>query len=205
MITVPGKVRDIVGMDEELSIDDEQITTLIKLSERIIRRDMFEFHYHETVGCNPDTGETWNGSNTRFQIGCNIADYDFDETTVDDVTGVWLDSSFEPHDCSISVHDSRYGLIDVYQSDGSTPIPSTAEEVVVDYWNSDEIIPFSVLEEMGTLLTAHFVKLRLTEPKKISMADLESNKRLLTLYNKDFFEQYKDLVRRYSTPLLEAS
>lgn len=205
MITVAGKVRDVLGADEELSIDDAQIETLIKQSEKQVRRDVFKYHYQEEVGDNPDTGASWDGSNTRFQIGRNIADYDFDESTTDDVTGVWLDSSYEPQTCSVTVHNARYGLLDVYQSDGSTAIPLTAEEVTVDYYNSDTIIPFDVLEEMGTLLVCHKVKRRLTEPKQMNLADLESNQSIIRIYDRDFLNEYKDLVNKYREPLLKGT
>lgn len=205
MITVAGKVRDIMGIGDDVSLEDEQINSLIELAEDSVKRDVFSFHYRETAGANPDDGKTWDGANTRFQISHPIMDSDFDQSVTDDVTGHWIDTDYEIQTLSVSVHNARYGLIDVYQSDGSTPIPSTAEDVCVDYYTSDEEIPFAVLENMGTLLCAHYVKVRITEPAKITSADIEGNLQVINIYKNEYMRQYRDLVNKYRKPLLRVT
>jgi hypothetical protein len=205
MITTPGKVRDVMGLDDNLGVDDTQLITLIGLVEKQVRRDVFMYHHMEYPKGNPSSGATWDGSNTTFQLCYPIADYDFDDSTSDDVTGIWIDADYGVNDCTVTVSNSKYGLVTITQDDGSTAIPSSAEEVYVDYYSNDEEIPFNVLEEMGTLLTCHLVTKRLTEPRKISISDLESNKKLLNIINRDFEYLYKDLVRSYTSPLLEGT
>jgi hypothetical protein len=72
----------------------------------------------------------------------------------------------------------------------------------VDYYSNDEDIPFATLEEMGTLLTAHLVQLRLTEPKKISLRDLQSNLKLIEIKPTRYLNEFKDMIRDYRAPSL---
>ena len=202
MLTVAGKVRDIMGTDDELSISDPQIMTLIGIAEKRIRKEVFTYKEDVTPSNDPDTGNSWNGSNTSFTLGEPIMDYDFDESTVDDVTGYWWDSNNNPYTASVVVSDARYGRITVKQNDATTPIPTSANKVLMSYYTCDENIPFEVLEELGTLLTAHFIMLRLTETKKISNADLESNKALLTIRTTAYSKEYQRLLRDYAEPEL---
>ena len=205
MITTPGKVRDVMGLDEEVAVDDEQIFTIIGIAEKRIRRELFDFHSDITPDGNPDTGTLWNGSNTSFMVNGMIMDYDFDGSTSDDVAGYWLGSDMTPYDASVVVSNARYGRLTITRDDGVTAIPSNAYDVKIDYYSCDEDVPFSVMEELGTLLTSHFVTLRLTEPRKISLADLESNRRILEVRNNQFVVAYKDLLRGYQPVMMEAT
>lgn len=204
-ITTPGKVRDVMGTDEEIAIADEQLVTLIAIAEKIVKRDVFQYKESVTPSGNPQTGAKWDGSNTSFNLGEPVMDHDFDESTTDDATGTWVDSTYAPQTLSVVVSNARYGRLTIKQIDAVTPIPSSAISVSVDYYTNDEQIPFNVLEEIGTYLTAHLVQLRMTEPRKISLIDLESNKRFLNFTNTEFYKQYQRLTYRYKTAELRAS
>ena len=206
MITVVGKVRDVMGTDKELAIDDEQIITIIKIAENRIKKELFEYRYDVVPDGNPDTGDTWNGTNTSFTVDEPIMDNDFDRDATDDCEGYWLDSNYSVNTASVVVSNARYGRITIKQSNGIDPIPADAQNVYVSYYTADEYIPFAVMEDLGTLLTAHMISLRLTSPKKISMADLESNRRFLEIRPTMFYDEYKELIRNYkTTPILATS
>lgn len=205
MITTVGKVRDISGLDANAGIKNEQIIEFIKMAEKKVRRDAFQHEGMIQPSCHPKTGLTWDGSNTRFQTKYPICDHDFDQSTSDDVEGIWIDSDYEVQTCSITVNNAKYGLVDIYQSNGSSAIPTTANNVFIDYYWNDEDIPFSVLEDMGTLLVCHELQKRLTEPRQIDITDIENNKKLLFLSNRDWLYAYRELVSKYTAPLLEGT
>lgn len=204
MITVPGKVRDVMGADENLAIDDEQIITLIGLAEKEVRKDLFVFKYNKTPGGNPSTLALWDGSNTSFDLGEAIMDYDFDQSITDDVTGYWMDSDNAPQTASITVTNARYGRITITQTGGSA-IPSSALNVYVDYYTCDEDVPFSVMEELGTLFTAHLVRNRFTEPKKLSIINLPGNQNVILESPDPFIKDYNYLLRRYQTATIKST
>jgi len=204
-ITTPGKVRDIAGLDEEIAITDEQLIALIGVTEHIVRRDVFNYREGITPGANPATGALWNGTNTGFNLGESIMDYDFDESTLDDCSGVWVDSAYAPQVLSVAVSNARLGRLTIKQMDAATPLPASAISASVEYYTCDQQIPFSILEDMGTYLCAALVQLRMTEPRKISLVDLESNKRFLSVANTEFYRLYNRLVYEYQTPELRAS
>ena len=202
MITTPGAVRDVAGLDKEKGISEEQIYALINVAQKHLVRDLFQHHYQEIPRGNPNTGALWDGSNTSFKLCDNIADTDFDQTTEDDVTGTWLSSTMAVDDLTIVVTSARYGYVTITKDDGNTPLPSTAEAVHVDYYTSYKEIPFDTLEQMGTYLTAHLVELRLTQARNISLADLESNKMMIMQDRTRYLKEYRALKDLYAEPLL---
>lgn len=205
MITTPGKVRDVFGGTREVKVDDAQIISFIKDAELAVKRDLFEYKNEVTPSNNPATGQSWNGGNTRFQIPYPVMDHDFDESTTDDVEGIWIDSSYDIQTLSVSVHNAYYGLIDVYQSNGTTAIPNSAIDIKVKYYKGNEEISFSVCELAGTYFAAQSIYDMLTDPSKLSLADIESNKRILQITPDIFKRKYWDLVHRYSAVGLRAT
>lgn len=205
MITTGGKIRDMGGFDENIAIDDAQLITVIQAIETIVRDDLFKHHYKETPSGDPKTGVLWNGTNTSFKIASPIMDSDFDESTSDDVTGSWIDSDYDPHDLSVVVTNARYGQITIKQDDESTPIPSSAEYVHVDYYTSDHEISFIDLEDLGTILGCHYVEKRLTQPDQISYKDYSKNARLLLVDPTKFSKLYEHKLRQQAEPLLGAT
>lgn len=201
MITTPGAVRDVAGLDEEKGVSEEQIYTLINIAEKHIVRDLFDHHFKETPGANPDTGALWDGSNKSFKLQENIADVDFDENTADDVTGEWLSSSMAAAALAVTVTSARDGYATITQTDGAA-LPSNAEAVHLDYYTSHVDIPYNVLEQMGTYLTAHLIELRLTQARNISLVDLESNRMLIMQDRTRHLKEYKALKNSYSEPLM---
>jgi hypothetical protein len=194
-----------MGTDEEIAIMDEQIVALIGVAEKIMRRDVLQYKEGVVPGANPATGAKWDGSNTSFSVGEPIMDYDFDESTTDDTSGYWIDSNYAPQTLSVVVSNARFGRLTLKQDGGVLALPASALNVYVDYYTSDETIPFNVFEDMGTYLTVHLIQLRMTEPRKISLIDLESNKRFLNFTNTEFLKQYNRMVNEYQLVELRAS
>lgn len=205
MITTGGKVRDTGGFDENIGIDDAQLVTLIQMAENKVKRDAFSYHEKIVPSGDPDTGALWNGTNTAFKIPPVIADHDFDETTADDVTGTWLDSSMGSNDCSITVTSARYGYITIKQDDESSAIPASAKNIHVDYYSNDEDFPFITLEDLGTYWVCHLVQLRLTEPRKISFKEFTANKRLIEVSPTRFKKVYEAELRDWTEPMLKGT
>jgi len=205
MITTVGKVRDVFGGTREIKVDDAQIIGFIKDAELSVKRDLFQYINEVTPSNNPNTGQSWDGSNTRFQIPYPIMDHDFDESTTDDVEGIWIDSSYEIQTASITVNNAYYGLIDIYQSDGSTAIPNSAIDIKVKYYLGNEEINFNVCELAGTYLAAQSIFDMLTDPSKLSLADIESNKRILQVSTNTFRKKYEGFINRYASVGLKAT
>lgn len=202
MITVAGKVRDVMGVDRNLGIDDVQIRTLIGVAEKVIMRELFIYHYDETPENDPNSGSGWDGSNTSFVTSeYPVVDKDFDNSTVDDVIAKYWDSDNAPQDATCVVSNARYGRITI-TTDGSTPIPNNAKKLLVEYYSMEDDIPFGIMEELGTYLTAHLITIRLSEPRKISIADLESNRSILQISDNTYIREYKRLLRQYQKPMM---
>lgn len=202
MITIAGKVRDVMGTDRNLGIEDAQIQTLIGVAEKVIMRELFIYNYDITPDDNPDSGASWDGVNTSFATpSYPIADKDFDNSTTDDVIAKYWDSNNAPQDATCVVSNARYGRLTI-TTDGSTPIPSGAKKLLIEYYSMVDNIPFDVMEELGTYLTAHLITIRLSEPRKISIADLESNRNILQITDNTYIREYNRILRNYQPPMM---
>lgn len=202
MITIAGKVRDIMGTDRNLGIDDPQIQTLIGVTEKVIRRDLFIYHYDETPNDNPASGAGWDGSNTSFVTSeYPIVDKDFDSSTTDDVVAKYWDSNYAPQDATCVVSNARYGRLTI-TTDGSTAIPNGSKKLLIEYYSMPENIPFDVMEDLGSYLTAHLITIRLNEPRKISISDLESNRKILQMSDNTYIREFNRILRGYQEPMM---
>lgn len=177
---MPRKVRDIVGLDDDAAIDEREMEELIRIAQQHVRETLFTYHYDEQINANPDDGNTWNGSNTKFQSSVYpIMDSDFDFTVdSNDVTARWIDTDYTPQTATVAVSNPTYGILTITQ-DGSTAIPATAETVTIDYYSFHKNVTRLQLENLTTYLTAHLVQQRLKSGTSLSMADFEKNRPII--------------------------
>lgn len=197
MWTLPLKVRDVMGLDEDATADDREIEVLIRIAQEHIKDDLFTYHYDETVNGNPDTGASWDGSNTTFQTSSYpIMDSNYDFTVnSSDVLARWINSSYSPASARVSVSSATYGILSITQ-DGSTAIPSDAETVKVDYYSCHRSISRLHLEDLTTYLAAHLVQQRLKTGTSISAADLEKNRPLIIKGETIYLDMYRTLLSK---------
>jgi uncharacterized protein YjdB len=196
---MPQKVRDIMGLDNDAVLNDRQIEEHIRVSQEKVKEQLFIYHHLETID-NSRAGDTWDGSNKTFNTTyypIMDSNYDF---TVDnnDITCVWLNSSYNPQTSTVTVSNATLGIITITQSDGSTAIPSDADDVMVTYYSCNRNISKKHLENLTTLWAAHLVLHSMKSPTSISMADYDKNEKIL-LSNPD---QFKDEYQRYINQLL---
>jgi len=205
MLTTVGKVRDIMGLGQDTGITDAVIIEMIKIAQEKLKHDLYKHHYDETPeGCWID-GSLWNGNNVRFTINFPVMDSNFDgKVDGDDIIGYWFNSDNNTSSCSITVVDSRYGHIKIYQSDGSTPIPSNAKDIKLEYYTLKYNVNSQMLSDLCTYLTCHLVSIAIAEPDKITVADIEGNQQRMLLEidkkNSKYRYMYMELLNRYRSP-----
>jgi len=194
MWTMPRLVRDVMGLDDDASINDREMESLIRIAQDQVREELF--HYvEETVEPNPDTGDSWDGSNTVFQTSYYpVVDSNYDNVVDEkDISGEWINSSYTVSTASIEVINATYGIIRVRQTDCSA-IPADAEDVIVKYYSGHRNITMKQLENLTTYLAAHFVYMRIKSGTSISEVDLQSNWRLVLKSPTMYLENYRLLL-----------
>ena len=173
-------IKAITGVSS-YDIDDENLQRLAEYAQRYVMQCVYTKHHNEEPDANPDTGETWNGSNVTFRTkSYPIADITFDEEIdSEDISGVWIDEDWGVNTCSITVVNRELGIIKIYQSDGSTAIPSTAKHVYLTYYSEPENFDRELFIQAIIYFAAHCVENMIKGEEKITLADLESNKYVL--------------------------
>jgi len=210
MLTTTGKVRDVMGLGVDTGVDDPVITEFIRIAQRKIKKDVFVHHYDETPDGNWINGAIWNGSNCSFSVDYPIMDIDFDgDVDGEDITGYWFDSNDNPSSCSITINNSRYGHINIYQSNGSTAIPANAEDIKLEYYTLSKNVSEDELEDLCTYYACHLVTIALKEPNKITVGDFEVNKQQIMLRGdketSPYKEMYEEMLRAVGTPRFKAT
>ena len=171
-----------MGLGQDTGVSDAVIIEMIKIAQEKLKNDLYQRHYDETPDGSWVDGALWDGSNVSFTINHPIMDINFDGSVDgDDIIGYWFDSNNNSSSCSITVVDSRYGHINIYQNDGSTPIPSDAEDIKLEYYTLRHSINRQVLSDLCTYLVCHIISVAISEPDKITVADIEGNQQRMLL------------------------
>jgi len=203
MWTMPQKVRDVLGLDNDDAMDDREIEELIRIAQEQVKQTLFTYH-EETVGNDPNTGNSWDGSNTAFQtLSYPIMDINYDFTVNgSDVTGDWISSTYSVSTCSVAVTSAKYGLITVKQTSGAA-IPSNALNVIVYYYSCHRNMTEFQLENLTTYLAAHFAYLRLKTGTSISAVDLQNNWKILLKSPTTYLDNYYLLLEQIQQPTIK--
>ena len=209
MLTTVGKVRDFMGLGEDTGMQDSVIIELIRTAQNVIKRDLFFHHYDETPSDNWRTGASWNGSNVSFTVDYPLMDSNFDGSVDgNDLIGYWFNNTSDASSCSFTVINSRYGHVNIYQSDGSSAIPGTADDIRLEYWTLKNNISSQELEDLCTYLTCHLLSFCLKRPEKITIADIEGNteqlRELSDKNNSVYKTMYNEILNKTSNPKFKA-
>jgi hypothetical protein len=195
MWTLPQKIRDCIGIGNDEILDDRQIEEHIRIAQEQIKEELFSYHWNETIGCNPDTGNGWDGSNTKYRtVSYPIMDSNYD-MTVDgnDVTGRWVDENYDQQTALVTVSNATLGILIITKSDASA-IPNSAYDVCVDYYSCDRTISKLLLENLTTWLGAHYVITTIKAGTSVSMSDLMKNEKIVLSDPNIFLYKYQRLL-----------
>jgi len=195
MWTLPQKVRDSIGINNEEILNDRQIEEHIRIAQEQIKEELYTFHWNETLENNPDTGDSWDGSNTKFQTyNYPIMNSNYDMiVNGSDVVGRWIDENYDEQTALVTVSSATLGILTVTQTSG-TAIPSNANDVTVDYYSCDRTISKLLLENLTTWLSAHYVITTLKAGTSVSMTDLMKNEKIVLNDPNVFLYKYQRLL-----------
>lgn len=196
MWTLPQKVRDEIGIGSDEILNDRQIENLIREAQEQVKEDLFTYHHDEEVD-NSRAGNSWNGNNTTFNTKyypIMDSNYDF---TIDnnDIKGRWIDTSYNPQDATVTVSNATYGVLTITQQDSSA-IPSSANTLCVDYYSCERDISKNHLENLTTILAAHYVMNSIKAGTSVSMTDLQKNEKLILQNPRQYQDKYISLLKQ---------
>lgn len=196
----PDDVHNVLGT----STDDVSTTALeadITTATRYTLRRVYKHVTNEVPKPNPDTGAGVDGSNTLFMVKQPpIADISGSGTpTDDDVSGFWIDSTYNEHAATVALKSARIGTIEITQ-DGDVALPADANGVYVSYHQSREDVDMHLVAKAAAYYAAHLAYTRLVESDSTNVADLGSNEDKQEADPKRFLREHERLVRKVQTP-----
>jgi len=202
-------VRRITGINDEKSINDDDLSHIAWHSYLEALRDSFVHHYKEIPLGNPDTGEGFNGTNTTFQTPYfPIADSNGDGTVSGygqqscgtDINCWWIDTNGSWQQGYVTVNKAENGEISITQTDG-TAIPNSNEGVYLDYWIEHDSFNLDMFRDAVSYLAAHYVvELRMNEVDRVTIADLATNNPIVVKNERRFYNTYRRKLKKICKP-----
>lgn len=202
-------VRQITGVGDEKTISDRDLESICWLSYQRAQKEVYLHHYAEAPAPNVDNGRLFDGSNVYFQTKHHpIADSNGDGSITGNVTscatdveGWWIKADGSRERCDIAITHSDNGTLEIYQSDGVTAIPSNNEGVFLDYYSRYESFNEEIYRQAVAYLGAHYLMLRMKQPDRITLADINRNAPILIKDDRRFLFEYKRLLALIRKPI----
>lgn len=202
--------RRLSGITSKKSISDNDIADIYWEAYREVQNEVFEYHHNQKPLCNPDTGDWINGTNKVFATPHGLlADYNGDgsvtgygeSSCATDVEGWWKDADGDCHRVNITVNEPHCGNITITQLDGSA-IPSDAKWVRLNYWTEWRTYDSEIFKKSVAYLAAHKCIKRFQELDKATLADLDSNRELISANMNRMKEEYLYALNKIRKPLV---
>jgi hypothetical protein len=195
------EVRSVCGITDDVDITDADLEFIINISLRHVINELFLRHWEEELIARTGGIPVIDGTNKKFFVQYPpIGDYNNDgAVSGSDVTVRYLDANEDWQDATVVVTDARSGELEI-TTDGTIALPNTTLEVKIDYWSYFREYNERVVKDAVLYLSAHYTQLRITEPDKISLRDLESSNTIIRIMPTRFWLIYKDLLRQEARP-----
>lgn len=204
------EVRRYSGITSEKSISNHDIAAIIWEAYKEALDCVYVAHHNETPKCDPDTGAWFNGTNTTFATPYPLIADRYGDGTVTgygeiscltDISGWWKDSDGDCHKLKITVNEAHCGNITVTQLDGN-PIPSSMKWVHLDYWTEWKTYDETLFRLAVAYLAAHKCIIRFQELDKATLADLYSNREMITQHLDRMLNEYEKTMKKIRRPIV---
>jgi len=199
-------VRDVMGLSDTKSIDDDSLTKIIWDCYQYTMRDIYIHYMDDIPDPDPNNGYWFDGSNTHFQTKhYPLADINGDgnilgsgDTTscASDITCYWIDTNGHYNEGKIKITAPIRGEIDIFQSDGTSPIPQTQEGVYLNYWIRSWRYDEYLFRQAVVRLVCHELSKRLVSMDKVTLADIRGNNPIVVIDPEMYMKEYHRYVRK---------
>ena len=200
-------IRRKMGLADTKDIDDADLSHFAWSSYVEGLRTLYKHYKDVSPAPNPASGALFDGSNTSFKtrhypLGDSNGDGSVlgnSDSCKKDVDVYWYNSDGARQTGIVSVSNYLSGEITITQSDTSA-IPADNEGVYLEYWVEPKAYDEFIFREAVAYLGAHYVQNRLEERKHISVADINSNQKVIFKNPKRYYNEYRRLMKLISRP-----
>lgn len=200
-------IRRKLGLSDSKDIDDSDLSHFAWGAYVEGLRTLYKHYRDVSPKPNPTSGALFDGSNTSFKTQhCPLGDSNGDGSVLGnaddckkDVDGYWYDSDGLRQECTVTVSNAKSGEITITQTDSSA-IPADNEGVYLDYWVEPRSYDEFIFREAVAYLGSHYVQNRLEERKHISVADINSNQKIIFKNPTRYYNEYRRLMKLISKP-----
>lgn len=199
--TLRPAVRNVAGIEDSTDIDDANLDAIIEIAIRNAIDDIYQRRWEEGLVGEYGGAPFIDGNNKTFYVeNPPIADHNNDGAVDgDDITITYYDENTDLQTADVVVEDARRGKLTV-TTDGSTALPLTSSRLNADYWTVFREVNEDMLKDAVIYLSCHYVQLRMTEPDRITLRDLESSSTLIRVMPTRFWILYREKIQKVQRP-----
>jgi hypothetical protein len=207
------QVRELSGITSIKSVSDDAIARIIWEAYNEALDEVFVYHYEEPPLCNPDTGAWIDGTNKSFatksthladRYGDGVVSGYGELSCSTDVSGHWVYCDGVTHLLKITVTNALGGLVTITQLNG-TALPSSLTSIMLYYWTEWRTYNEQLFRLAASYLAAHKCIIRFQELDKATLADLYSNREMISKHLNRMYNEYLTAIRKIRRPLVGGS
>lgn len=190
------QVRSLSGIKQSNDVEDKDLALICWNAYLEAKEEAFRLVINE--GIHEDSHHCIDGSNKVF-YACNrhiVSDH----TVCDEeaIYGYYKDSDYEWQDLTISITDAEKGKLSIADKNGDALEGNLCSSIIYSYRIQSRAFKEQVFKKAIAYLAAHESILRFNELDKVTLADMNSNEKIILANPNRMYRQYKKTIKKVS-------
>jgi len=189
-------VKSLSGVKQSNDVADKDLALICWNAYLEAKEKVFQLVIEENI--NQDSNHCIDGSNKVF-YACNkhiVSNHTVCDE--DDIYGYYRDADYEWNDLTISITDADKGKLSIADKDGNALDGSLCSKIHYNYRIKSRTFKEQVFKKAVAYLAAHETILRFNELDKVTLADMNSNEKIILANPDRMLKQYNKTIKKIS-------
>lgn len=189
-------VRSLSGIKQSNDVEDKDLALICWNAYLEAKEKVFKLVINEKI--NQDSNHCIDGSNKVF-YACNrhiVSDHTVCDE--DAISGFYRDADYEWNDLTISITDAEKGKLSIADESGDALDGSLCSKIYYTYRIQSRTFKEQVFKKAVAYLAAHEAILRFNELDKVTLADVNSNEKIILANPNRMLKQYNKTIKKIS-------
>ncbi len=189
-------VRSLSGIKQSNDVEDKDLALICWNAYLEAKEKVFKLVINEKI--NQDSNHCIDGSNKVF-YACNkhlVSNHTVCDE--DAIYGIYRDADYEWDDLTISITDADKGKLSIADKNGDALDGSLCCHIFYSYRIKSRTFKEQVFKKAVAYLAAHEAILRFNELDKVTLADVNSNEKIILANPDRMLKKYKKTVKKIS-------
>jgi len=190
------QVRSLSGIKQSNDVEDKDLALICWNSYLEAKEEVFQLVINEKI--HQDSNHCIDGSNKVF-YACNrhiVSDHTVCDE--DSIYGYYKDTDYEWQDLTISITDAEKGKLSIADKNGDALSGNLCCNIIYSYRIQSRAFKEQMFKKAVAYLSAHEAILRFNELDKVTLADVNSNEKIILANPNRMYNKYKKTLKKIS-------